>query len=178
MKAELDKYKMHLDRVKELTGVEADLYVFTKSQLEELMQNTLSKERVMEKEELRAYYLETEKRQPTRTDDILWDIVYNQNYAKWLENKVYSLSVVDITQASEEEMLDAFLGYSTGSDLLGESVLSFNEFKLALQSLDLKWGADTCDCKKPIVDPPKPHRIRKVQKCGKCKKPLKNKFQY
>ncbi len=37
---------------------------------------------------------------------------------------------------------------------------------------------DTCDCKKPIVDPPKPHRIGKVQKCGKCRKPLKDKFQY
>ncbi len=49
MKTELDKYKMHSERVKELTGVEADLYVFTKGQIEEYTQHpTLSESKVME----------------------------------------------------------------------------------------------------------------------------------
>ena len=38
---ELKKYKMHPDRVKELTGVKVELYVFTRGQIEEYAQQSI-----------------------------------------------------------------------------------------------------------------------------------------
>ncbi len=37
---------------------------------------------------------------------------------------------------------------------------------------------ERCNCRSPIMSPPKPHRIGKIQKCGRCLNPLKDKFQF
>ncbi len=76
-------------------------------------------------------------------------------------------------------ILRSFIRWQLQEDMIDYLTIDYEMAETYLEQSHhpLPISEETCNCKRPVVGPPKPDMIGKIVKCGGCRKPLKDKFQ-